>query len=1206
LIAFIRKAKLTRKLFKGVKHELRLTDREQIVNSLLEHRLLPESVWFSLYKDIIILASQKTILSTRYYAKGLPGWLSKIPDNCKTIYLNIVKQSVMVKQSASVHSNVTYSLAESLPDLLLSVDSEYKEIYLDIIHQFNCQKTGDEHLLAEMLSSMLKDALNLNSLLILEMIQIAIQENALLGLKLCKNLTGLKGTIPQNRLREFLSLITETMVIDAEAGISELKQLSPFLGTWDSERLRNCHKVIFDISKISPKVGIEVSEKLAQFYIHDKTDSIDTYKGILFECIEYDPQLGKMMAKYLPALFFGFESSIDQFKMVLLSLAKEDLEIALSSLHAFNFLFTTGNAALIERFRHIVIDLIQKKDENNYYIKQIIGNLPVWLEPVTDEHRLKYLTLLHRLCIEDLRLVHSISTILPDLLDTMTYSDIDRFFDQGLKLGKENFDKAVSFFSLSSQTAIKKVDKKKKSVELSEVSHVLSVYATAHGGRKLSIHALEEERPIKQDGVVNGSYTDGKTIFLPEEITRYEEKRLNFKFYKLITAIEASKIEFGTYDFNLSVFNTQFDHAVIPTDCFSLHLPITEDMSDIDGFINSFSIPSLARDLFKIFEFGRVYHLLFSTYKGLLRNVASILENAFEERPLIESSRPVEAIIEHLCQLVFWQKTKQVSLDKKAEQMVISIHASFEDALLKEDFDVYHASWLTFSAYKMIFDYYTFTATNHPDNHFFETKTDQKPNAFIPETDIQDIAVDDNKNDFHDMPDMVTEGNAQKVDLPKENRVQDVQFDSNEKEPYGTSRNMNHEPDAETYNPLKNISFIGDLRADKVHEKEIELIQVLNDMKKVFENTGHDNLIKEINDLLTQQENDLPIINTEEILPLVKGENLKRLLEGYREKDVRLKDLIDNRVSGGADGAIFTGEDIHYYDEWDSVIGDYRSKWTTVHEHIPSPGDEDVVTQILSQNATIIQQVKQQFEQLNLQGMTKLKKQYDGDDFDIDALTEAVVESRTNNVPSDRLYIRRYRRERDVSVIFLVDLSNSTSKIMEDMNKTILDVERESLVIMAEALEKTGDKYAIYGFSGRGRHHCEFYIFKDFNQSFDSTSKGKIGWMKPLMSTRLGAALRHSISKLNKEESKSKLLFLITDGLPVDNDNYDGTFAQDDTKMALREARRFNIHPFCITVNEKSKEFYGDVYGDIHYTVIKDVSTLPKQLPYIYRCMTGF
>ena len=280
----------------------------------------------------------------------------------------------------------------------------------------------------------------------------------------------------------------------------------------------------------------------------------------------------------------------------------------------------------------------------------------------------------------------------------------------------------------------------------------------------------------------------------------------------------------------------------------------------------------------------------------------------------------------------------------------------------------------------------------------------------------------------------------------------------------------------------------------------------------------------------------------------------------------------------------------------------------------------------------------------------KLKRRDHGDDIDIDAAIEGFVDRRITGVAPERLYIKRDKREREVCTIFLLDLSASTddpiekpapiaapavkrqppqdprsgfSSLVHDdslyparfaadkqkpQTKRIIDVEKEALVVMAEALESIGDEYAIYGFSGYGRDNVEFFVVKDVEERYSEAVKHRIDVLKPYRSTRMGPPIRHAIQKLNRQPARLKTLILLSDGYPQDfdygKDRRGKEYGIQDTKVALQEARRKGIHTFCITVDREGKSYLPEMCGAGKFIVIENVAQLPRLLPKIYRSLT--
>ena len=311
--------------------------------------------------------------------------------------------------------------------------------------------------------------------------------------------------------------------------------------------------------------------------------------------------------------------------------------------------------------------------------------------------------------------------------------------------------------------------------------------------------------------------------------------------------------------------------------------------------------------------------------------------------------------------------------------------------------------------------------------------------------------------------------------------------------------------------------------------------------------------------------------------------------------------------TNGEDGqATFGSQDSHefLYDEWDGVIQDYRSAWCRVIERTPVETDSDFVDATLGAHGAEVRVLRRYFESLRPSGLRRMFSQVDGEELDLDATIRRIVDRRAGVDASDRIYVRRDKREREVAVAFLVDLSGSTSRQIDSADsRRVIDVEKEALVLLCEALEAIGDQYAIYGYSSHGRRHVDFVMLKDFDEPLNRSSS-RIGGLMPLQQNRDGAAIRHAARKLQHREAHVRLLVLISDGKPLD-DAYVDEYALEDTKMALQEVRRQGIHPFCITVDRDADEYVRRMYGDVRYLVIDHAAALPEKLPSIYQRLTA-
>jgi hypothetical protein len=323
----------------------------------------------------------------------------------------------------------------------------------------------------------------------------------------------------------------------------------------------------------------------------------------------------------------------------------------------------------------------------------------------------------------------------------------------------------------------------------------------------------------------------------------------------------------------------------------------------------------------------------------------------------------------------------------------------------------------------------------------------------------------------------------------------------------------------------------------------------------------------------------------------------------------------EGRTGEGSGESDLDPEDrAYYYDEWDRELSDFRASWCRVIEKTSRRGGRQFVEYVRSFYGPLISSVRYQFQLLRPEALKKLKGEIDGEDFDLQAVIDYALDRRTSGRVSERLYVRRLRKQRDVAVSFLLDMSSSTARTVGRMAgrglsspkpaKRIIDIEKEGLVLMSEALEAVGDLYSIQGFTSEGRRQVKFYVIKDFNEPYSPEIESRIGGVTYQNNTRLGAAIRHAAARLIAQASQTKLLIVLSDGRPYDHDYGDSRYAREDTKVALRQARIGGIVPFCITIDRESETQLRDMYGEVGYTIIDDILSLPERLPGIYRRLT--
>jgi len=285
------------------------------------------------------------------------------------------------------------------------------------------------------------------------------------------------------------------------------------------------------------------------------------------------------------------------------------------------------------------------------------------------------------------------------------------------------------------------------------------------------------------------------------------------------------------------------------------------------------------------------------------------------------------------------------------------------------------------------------------------------------------------------------------------------------------------------------------------------------------------------------------------------------------------------------------------YPEWDHGRQHYRKNWCVMREKTVTPVHDSFYRDTLAKYAGVVKHLRRKFEALRDENRLD-KRQTQGDEVDLDALVEALADARDGREMSDRLFVRLHRAERNIAVVFLVDMSGSTKG-------WINEAEREALILLCEALELLGDRYAIYGFSGTTRKRCELFRIKTFDEPYGDEVKARIAGIRPQEYTRMGFALRHMTKLLNQVEARTRVLVTLSDGRPDDYfDVYRGQYGIEDTRMALLEAARTGIHPFCITLDREARDYLPHMYGATRYVILDDVRQLPVKVTDIYRRIT--
>jgi hypothetical protein len=296
--------------------------------------------------------------------------------------------------------------------------------------------------------------------------------------------------------------------------------------------------------------------------------------------------------------------------------------------------------------------------------------------------------------------------------------------------------------------------------------------------------------------------------------------------------------------------------------------------------------------------------------------------------------------------------------------------------------------------------------------------------------------------------------------------------------------------------------------------------------------------------------------------------------------------------------------DPFHYPEWDYQVQLHRPAWSTVFERRQGRGDPELIDQVLTEHKGVSHRIKQIIDRLRPQGVSRQRKLEDGDELDINAAVDAMVTLRIGLQPDMRITMRHVINRRDLAVIILLDLSESTNETVRGSDKTVLELTREASALVATAINGIGDPFAIHGFASDGRHDVQYYRFKDFEQPLDAEVKSRLAGMKGGLSTRMGAAMRHAGRHLMQRSEKHKLLLIVTDGEPADIDERDPQYLRMDAKKAAEELRRSGILSYCLTLDPEADRYVSRIFGANNYTIIDNVKRLPEKLPTLFANLT--
>jgi len=838
--------------------------------------------------------------------------------------------------------------------------------------------------------------------------------------------------------------------------------------------------------------------------------------------------IGRLMAIHLaPVLIVGDRDLLQLFTEAVGVMESQGIYTLTRPLDALSQLLNRGERSAAAMFLKL-LSVAFGMDLSYNQCQHLSVNLPQAMLSFAKTKRVWQLEQLLRVVRADVHLIESFLAGMKKGLRLLTPAALDRFISAALVKTIQRPESAASFLSLDSRQGRDTFAELQVAVSLREVEAQLNRYLGARTGLQISVRPLSaldgRLSPISATAVT--ACTDGRFIYMPEEIAFYGHKQANTDLYRCLARFESGHHEFGTFDFDLERL---FDRCQALSDCCSaldgLGIPPVSDRpttmtSDLERFLGLFPLPALAADLFTVFEHGRIRRMLGRRYPGLVLSFLPILQS---------EAGPSQGVMDDLYAVI------ALGLPPSSASGTGDVRYHLVKGLLAQ---------------------------------------------FVEHTETGECRV---------------ESSGELVVLS----YREVANTLTEYAPGQAS--------GQAYRPLQ-TPFDRHLRPDLVHAAGQALDQKVLALKERLAEKGfrvyradlrkhletHQGLVR-ADDLAAMLENASNIADPgnhgtpppSEELSVQLAQDLPELFDTLPPED---------ETEAQAET---------WHPEWDCNLGDYLTAHTRVRDRAVTGSENRFYSRVLQRHRGLVKRIRTAFELLKPEGLKLYRQWIEGDAFDYRALLDFVLDKKAGITPSERLYIKRLKVNRDVAVLLLVDLSRSTANPVAGSTARVLDVAKEAIVLFSEALEVVGDIYAIAGFSGNGRLGVDYFHIKDFSEPMNEAIRNRIDAMVPQRNTRMGAAIRHAAAQFAAVTSRVRLLITIGDGFPNDL-GYKKRYAVEDTRRAISELRSRHIHVHAITINIDTADDgrLDDLYGEIHHNVIANVVDLPEKLWRIYSMLT--
>jgi hypothetical protein len=868
--------------------------------------------------------------------------------------------------------------------------------------------------------------------------------------------------------------------------------------------------------------GSAFAEGILQFLRAGRLEALQRYRELVRSKGDGSAAVGRLMALHLPAVLQCPDRRMPRRFLDTAAILEQTGDYTLQRpLEAVTALLDQGDSAAAAALLRLLTAVYSQK--LSYSRSQHLAlRLPRATLQMAPAARRRQLDQLARVAAHDQRLVDALLDGLGKGLHLLSGGALARFVTRALSASPEDRDRVERCLSLSLRQAREWAFELQVAVPLAQVRSQLNPYLRARTGLPLTVTSFSQ---ADASGNEIGAYSDGRHIYLPERIDRFDQPAANRKLYRCLVRFESGYYEFDTFAFDCQRALERCRREAtedFPQEGVPCPLPPGTEpggLSELALWYAHFPSARLAEDLFHVFEHGRIRRCFESRYPGLIRTYLPMLQQEWLDRfAAFGQPEPLNGLY-------------------AAVALALSPERVFSAAQLRS------FAWIK------------------PVLQRFEALT---PDAVArPETAAVLAACT--------------------YALPLSRRESPESFFSS---PLWIPFGRRLRPDL-YYAANRAVEQRARALQQRLSARGIHLYR--DTVRKYLHRSGDRLEPAVLAEMITEAHSNDPAQASVDIRELTAG-----IAAEFEVED----------AAGSIDSD--DGEPAWRYPEWNVDLGDYLQDHTRVRERreeAAASGQPDYYAAALDRHPGMVQTVRRAFEMLRPKGLKLYRRWMEGDEFDYRALIDYRVDRQARRTPSEKIYMKRVKEVRDVAVLLLVDLSRSTANFAFGSGDTVLDVEKEAIVLFTQALEAAGDDYAVAGFSGTGPLGVDYYRIKDFDEGIDDSVRRRIAAMTPRRNTRMGAAIRHAALRFSEVSSRVRLLILLGDGFPNDLD-YKHDYAVADTRKAISELRAAGIYVHAITVNINADPRLDELYGDIHHSVISEVRELPDRMWRIYGALT--